>query len=213
MDYASLLDNNFLKLIGLRERIPFQIVPELRDENGYPFTGGAYLTENRIEIRAGLTGNQFLTVYMHEVAHFIASNAGIDDTLYSQNHTAYFATLVAVMYRRSKDLHKLKVYDFADSNIGDAAVLENGVIVSDDDLIKRFRYIIKRSAYYAPTSMTIEEIASDIYERDVRPQFDAPVRIRKPSKPISWLDVGIGSMLGAGFVGCLSMAVAVLKFS
>ena len=84
MNYAALLDDRFLKLVGLGERIPFEIVKDLRTENGVRLGGCAFTSENRIEICAGLNARQFLAVYLHESAHFIATRAGIAFTINSQ---------------------------------------------------------------------------------------------------------------------------------
>lgn len=211
MNQLSLLSDEFFDLVGVRSRIPVEIVKDLRSPEGVRIGGCASVTNNKICIGAGYTNDGFLSIYLHEVAHFIASKTGLSSTHNSDCHTAYFATLVAVMYRRSKLIDDLKIYDFADDNASDEKRLEKGVTVSDAELVRRFRYIITRSAFYAPTKLSIEEIAEDIYKRDVKPLFDPPAPKRKPSKPVNWLDVALGALLGFGATGCAALFAASLK--
>ena len=136
----------------------------------------------------------FLATYLHEVAHVICAKSGLDFSPDARHHSKYFACLVFLMYRRASIIDKLDIYDFSDTDFRENGklpsympkcqldVLENDGWPSDDQLIERFTYIIRRSKQLADAGLTIEQAAQEL-RKDLQAEWYA-LGARPPVRPL-----------------------------
>ncbi|HUW51555.1 MAG TPA: hypothetical protein VMV75_11130 [Sulfuricella sp.] len=171
------------RLCKLDEDYQVQFVKNLKDRDENPVAGIASALSG-VRMDAALIGHwQFPALYLHEVAHVIAFRAGLFDAPDSDKcpHNRYFAVILAVLYRRAGLLNHLKLYDFTDTS---EHWNGSGPMPADGLIIRRFAYIIRRSAQLAPLPLTVEHIAEKIYWEDFEPTWinQAPT----PSKVSRW---------------------------
>lgn len=131
--------------------------------------GNASASRGMTQLNRHLSAPQARLTYLHEACHLIAHRyrlEAVEDGL-TTPHTAHFAVLVAICYRRINRLYSLRLFDF-----GDTADIENGKPVNEiatmpspGEMAARLGYILRTSERYADTSMSIEEIAADLAGR------------------------------------------------
>ncbi|WP_143137148.1 hypothetical protein [Burkholderia ubonensis] len=143
--------------------------------------------------------------YLHEACHLISARYDIDEDPTGIAHNRFFAVLVAVCYRRVNSLKSLQVYEFADTLtvINGEAQGPGAMHISDDELIERFRFIVRESARYARTDWSIERIAQHLASRYFRedgsyhdPSSPKPISQHKPLVP-AWLAISGSAGLSA----------------
>lgn len=200
---------------ALRERVKLEkLYPWQFEENlhtdGKPCAGQFIRKTGEIFLNAFLkkSPNRIIPVYLHEVGHLIAHKFKLDESLDADAHNQYFAVLVAVMYRRANMLEWLKIYDFCDTKNGQRTFLRDSPMLDDEALIKRFRYILRRSSALAESPLSIEQIAQKIFMQDALThwrtgEFHAPKK-----NPISWIDVTLGVLLGVASTSAAAVAAA-----
>lgn len=176
------------QLVRLSGTYPFELSTDVSDENGIPRAGIA-THDGRIVMNslAWQSRKRFLAIYLHEVGHIVARSANIDDDPAGRIHNKYFGVLVATMYRRANLLDHLKVYDFADGLAcpdGSTHPQVGEEIADGEALIARFRYIVRRSAQLARSSLTIEAAAEWVFRNDLLPDWAA--RPSQPAAPGPW---------------------------
>lgn len=185
--------------VGLEKLYPYIEQYDLTSD-GKPCAGLYNKQTGEIYLNSALedlSPKRLISTYLHEVGHLIAAQTAIDDAPDASSHNQYFAVLVAVMYRRANMLGSLKIYDFCDTEQGQRLYFMNAPLPSGEDLVNRFRYIIRCSAALAKSSLTIEQIAAKIFEEDALPHWlgNGPGRAKNEAK-ISWADLGFGVALG-----------------
>lgn len=166
------------ELVGLERTYEFEV--KAKTDLGR-FAGLTY-PDGRIELAAGLSEKRAKQVLLHEIGHVIAMRTLLDSAPDSECHNKYFATLVAVMYRRAGLLDALKIYDFADELVhvrwnGD------GPLPSDDELVSRFAFIVYRSAVLAKKPWSVEQIGKHLFTRmldEVAGRSIAPESYQRP---------------------------------
>jgi hypothetical protein len=164
------------------EDYPVKFVMDLKDRTGQPVAGLA--TQYGIQIdRSFLEHPLFAVLYLHEVAHVVAFRAGLCDTPDDERciHNKYFGAIQAVLFRRAENLRYMKIYDFADSMTSSNG---QGQLPSDETLLRRFAYTIRRSAKLASIPIAIEHIAEIIYREDFEPVWLA--KAQQPTRPPRW---------------------------
>ncbi len=183
------------RVCRIDEDYQVEFIKDLRNREGIPIGGRA--TVGGVELNAELLNATFLrhtrfpVLYLHEVAHVITFRAELfhapDDDCCP--HSRFFAVLLAVLYRRAGLLAYLSVYEFADSP-------ENwngrGTPPDDSLLIRRFAWIMRRSAQLAALPLSIEGIADVVYREDLRPAWikvyqQQDEQHKKSARWLSWL--------------------------
>lgn len=158
------INESLQKKVGLEKLYPW-ILEDRPTVAGREIIG-CYLNsgcDDYILINSRLTANQRVLVYLHEAAHQVASPY-LASLVSSGLHNQFFATLVAVMYRRIDKLEYVKIYDFFDTDDGQSFYRKSGAReCSDAELIRRFNFIITESSCYASTTLSIEKIAADLW--------------------------------------------------
>lgn len=184
-----------MKQVKLDQAYPYSFVENLTDETGKAISGRAWFNEWHIELDINLRPGRLQAVYLHEVGHLIANNKKIDQAPGANVHNQYFAALVAVMYRRAGLLDRMMIYDFADQThylngapSEDFAFADEGM-ADGDELVARFRYIIATSARFAPSDLSIEAIASEIFYESVFPAWTGCNRPTGDSRPRRWVSL------------------------
>ena len=175
------------RTVLLEKSYPFSADPDL------PF-GGIASPNGGIVLKHWFTAREsFLATYLHEVAHIVCINSGLDFSPESRAHSKYFACLVFLMYRRASIIDKLHIYDFSDTMFRENGklpymqkchldILENDGWPSDDQLIERFTYIIRRSKQLADAGLTIERAAGEL-RKDLQAEWCA-LGARPPARPL-----------------------------
>jgi hypothetical protein len=187
-----MIDEKLRVSAGLEKLYPYEIVSDLTID-GRRVAGLYDKRTHHIQISEQVPREQWVKTYLHEIAHRIATPYLMEKAS-SSEHNEYFATLLATMYRRTNSLWKLSVYDFFDTDEGQSFYRdERAPSLTDVQLVWRFRYAITRSAHYASTQMTIEEIAEDLWQWETKRQQD--VNSRNDVKEMS--DLKLGIILGA----------------
>jgi hypothetical protein len=184
-NYYSVINEELRKLAGLEKLYPYSIDASTAGPRLY---SGLCHNELGIVLSPRLSDEGAQVVYLHEVAHLIDKNCRFDDMPNYHAHNKYFGVLVAVMYRRAGLLRSLKVYDFAET----PTTGYDGQPALDDELIRRFNFIINESGRFSGTAATIEQIAKYLHRYHIASK---PAK-RKTPKPIRWTDLIIGVFLG-----------------
>lgn len=186
-DHADLCEK-----VGLERTYEFTVTADLPSGTaGYAFDDG------RIEIAAGLSEKRAKQVYLHEIGHLLARSALVHNAPRSDGHNKYFATLVAVMYRRAGGdlLNGLKVYDFADA---EEHVRYNGQgpLPTEEELVSRFAFIMYRSAILAKKPWSVEQIGKHLFKRMLDEEAGRPIAPELDEKPL-WYWISSFFRIGA----------------
>lgn len=154
------------ELVGLERTYEFTVNPALKGQRDDTRVLGRTYSDGRIELAAGLSETRAKQVYLHEVGHVLASNALVHYAPGSDCHNKYFATLIAVMYRRAGDdmLNCLKIYDFGDAE-DHVRYNGRGPLPTEEELVSRFAFIMYRSAILAKKHWSIEQIGKHLFKR------------------------------------------------
>lgn len=197
--------------VGLERLYPYTVEHDLiSPDTNRPLLGMANTETGCITLTGDMRTRQCASTYLHEVGHIIASIARIDQSPGSSVHNQYFATLVAVMYRRSNLFDRLKVYDFCETDESSYLHYPNSPPpAADDELIKRFSYVLRKSARFAQTALTIEQIAGRIFKEDVFPAWENKPSPARPKK-IAWSDLLLGIFLGVSLSSAAVVAAAIV---
>lgn len=197
MHYSAI--NEALRVrVGLQKLYPYQSQKHLTTESGP--VAGLFSGGDDIRLKAGMSNLNAVLTYLHEVAHLIADRANIGDTPDSRSHNPYFAVLLAVMYRRAGLLDHLSIYEFADKG---ERVNGEGALPDDRVLIRRFRYVLRRSAQLAALPHSIEAIAALLLKEDVLPLWQGASQSKaKPARQwgVWWCGVAAGALTMAAGV-------------
>lgn len=163
MSYQPNFDPDELReRVGLQKRYPFSVHQNLTSCDGVRILGQTHI-DGRIEIDAGLKPAGAQRTYLHEVAHVIARNSKLHAAPGADGHNKYFATLLAVMYRRAGWFDHIGIYDFSD--VENIRFNGDGALPPDDELVSRFAFIVYRSGLLAKKPWSIEEIAQHLFLR------------------------------------------------
>ena len=131
--------------------------------------------------------DRFIYVYLHEIAHIVSFFAGTVRAPDSQVHNKYFATILAIMYRRAGILSSISLYDFSDTIFRTNGALptymtkaffdslDNEGHPSNSDLIERFGYVIETSSRLADSNLTVEAAARQLATSDFAADWQTTV--------------------------------------
>lgn len=172
------------ELVNLEDDYPFYVIKDL-ELDGEQVGGYCRSTLFWTELLLGdgwRTKKGFLDLYLHEVAHAVANNAGLHSALHGVSHNKYFATILSVMYRRAGLFDRLSLYDFADGlnyvNGKPSPDSDEGM-VDGRELALRFSYIVNMSARLARSNLSIEATGKWLYENDYFDEETGMVRKKK----------------------------------
>lgn len=149
--------------------------------NGYVHVGGQIYLPPHINISDQSHECDRARIYIHEACHLIASRYGIDQDPTGLYHNKFFAVLAATCYRRLHALNEFRLYEMSDTHdvINGVPVTSGAQGISDDELIARFRFVVRASAHFANTNLSIEEVAQHL----AATYFDANGCYRQPVQP------------------------------
>lgn len=163
--YDRIINQELRKRVGLEQLYPYSVAKDF--SVGDVATGGlALVSEGHVILAYNLTPEQVPAYYLHEVAHLVTCAAGLEqDPSGPVQHNRFFACLVAIMYRRAGILERLGVYDFGDTSTR-LGPYGSGT-PTDQELVERFEYIIRRSAELAALPLSVESLARKIAREDL----------------------------------------------
>lgn len=213
------INEELCRSLGLSRFYPFHVEECGPNRAGY-FVAAAHCVagervhdEPRIVIDSGLGEETATAVYLHELAHLLAYEAGHHRLPDSETHTPIFAVILAVMYRRfdaanglgqRKMMGHLWLYDFCDDEFGTAGPL------SDDEIIARFVYVVDRSAELASSRDSIESICRHL-GADWRCLVERPLLQHEEDIQADKQRRFIAGAIAGAVAGAAALAVA-LKF-
>lgn len=206
--FDHVINEDLRKRVGLEQLYPYSIAKDLK-VGDYGAGGQALISDGHIILSDRLNPDSIERVmeyYLHEVGHLVTCAAGLQQEPDGQiQHNRFFACLVAIMYRRAGILPYLAVYDF-----GDIATRQGPYgfgAPTDQELIERFGYIIRRSAELAPLPLSIESLARKIAREDLPQVWQKTQEITGEMARHDWA----GWLYGVG-VGVLSTAAVCAAF-
>lgn len=210
---ADWINDDLRRIVGLERLYPYEFVEDLADEAGL-MSGCAIIREERILLSTRLRSRRgVLSTYLHEAGHLVAAKAQIAQAPGANTHNQYFATIVALMYRRVDLLNALSIYDFADGEHfqngcrSTAPGLDEEGMADGAELVERFRYAIEKSALLERAGLTVEAAARRIYREDVFPAWTGePWKAQGAAKPL-WRPLAAGA--AAGLLVALLMFFAI----
>lgn len=170
MNYSSCINEALRRRAGLEKLYHYEVQKNLTVDGSS--CGGVVRhisTYELILLTDGMHDSGVQAVYLHEVAHIICFKNDIHNPEHLIDHCQYFACLVAIMYRRTGLLYCLRIYDFGEFQRPE--LYEERQNLTDDELIKRFEYVMRRSNYFAPLPLTMEQIAKRIFDEDIFPFY------------------------------------------
>jgi hypothetical protein len=167
-------------------------------------SGDALTDRGMTRLSRHLSARQAVLTYLHEACHLIAHRFRLEYVGEGSTtaHTAHFAALVAICYRRIDRLHMLKLYDF-----GDTADIENGkpvnesaTMLSSDAMARRLGFILRTCERYAATSMSIEDIAADLARQRRAAAAARSAAQRRKAQRGNWIAGTVGVLLSIGLL-------------
>lgn len=208
MNVAAIINENLRGRVGLRKLYPYTLAD-------IPYAGQAFIQTGEVILNSKIgafSPSRIASIYLHETAHLIAADEGIDHDPNASMHNRFYACLLAVMYRRAGLLDMLKIYEFGDTIERQGAASKCQELPSDGELVRRFAYIIRRSAELAPLPLTVEQIARKIYREDVYPLWTKSLQNKAAGPRVNAREVvtwALGAVVGS--IATAALAVSILR--
>lgn len=212
--YDHIINENLQKKVRLERLYPYSTVNDF--EVGEVQLGGLALQNcGHIILAQDLdpkNKRRVVEFYLHEVAHLVAANEGLEQEHPSQDvipHNRFFACLVAIMYRRVGILPYMRIFDFGDTQTRRGAFGSGAPL--DRELVMRFDYIINRSAQLAPLPLSIESLARKIYREDLLKNWQSEdvgePQVARRDCGRDWLGWFQGMMVGIVITGAACLVL------